>query len=225
MGKYAKKYILWAHDFTTQLRTCHARAGGMVMEALVMSAPKVDTNIKKLIIEQAIAGKTSFQISKKILETYNVEIPAATVRRYRLKYKNKIVEKQQELINQAYATEPLARPEYRLKLYHKNIKAEMRRKNKAGKYIGDGGVINDALRYAAEDLKNLEMLQLKEKELELRKNLGDKVENVDELIMTVEKRITFTRQRSVANESIAEEVQWAIIDDEKARETRDGRKE
>jgi hypothetical protein len=66
----------------------------------------------------------------------------------------------------------------------------MRRKNKAGKYIGDGGVINDALRYAAEDLKNLEMLQLKEKELELRKNLGDKVENVDELIMTVEKRIT-----------------------------------
>jgi len=190
-----------------------------------MSAPKVDTNIKKLIIEQAIAGKTSFQISKKILETYNVEIPAATVRRYRLKYKNKIVEKQQELINQAYATEPLARPEYRLKLYHKNIKAEMRRKNKAGKYIGDGGVINDALRYAAEDLKNLEMLQLKEKELELRKNLGDKVENVEELRMTVEKRITFTRQRSVANESIAEEVQWAIIDDEKARETRDGRKE
>jgi hypothetical protein len=81
------------------------------MEALVMSAPKVDTNIKKLIIEQAIAGKTSFQISKKILETYNVEIPAATVRRYRLKYKNKIVEKQQELINQAYATEPLARPD------------------------------------------------------------------------------------------------------------------
>ncbi len=190
-----------------------------------MSAPKVDTNIKKLIIEQAIAGKTSFQIAKKIFETYNVEIPAASVRRYRLKYKNKIVEKQQELINQAYATEPLARPEYRLKLYHQNIKLEMSRKNRNGKHIGDGGVINDALRYAAEDLKNLEMIQIKEKELELRKELGNKIENVDELIMTVEKRITFTRQRSVTNESIAEGVQWAIVDEEKAREKGDGRKE
>jgi hypothetical protein len=195
------------------------------MGVLAMSAPKVDTNIKKLIIEQAIAGKTSFQIAKKIFETYNVEIPAASVRRYRLKYKNKIVEKQQELINQAYATEPLARPEYRLKLYHQNIKLEMSRKNRNGKHIGDGGVINDALRYAAEDLKNLEMIQIKEKELELRKELGNKIENVDELIMTVEKRITFTRQRSVTNESIAEGVQWAIVDEEKAREKGDGRKE
>lgn len=188
------------------------------------SRPKIDTNIKKLIIEQSIAGKSSPCIAATILKTYNVKLDSSTIRYFRLKYKDKIKAKQNEFLDRAYATEPLAQPEYRLKLYNKNIQHEMKRKNKAGYHIGDGKVINDALRFAAEDLKNLEAIRLKEKELDLRKEMGNKVGNVDELIVMVEQRITITKRKSENNAEIAEGVQWAIVDDDKAQEGDNGKK-
>lgn len=186
--------------------------------------PKIDTQIKKLIIEMSIAGKTSTQIAKAILKEFNVSLDSSNVRRMRIKYKDKIRAKQEEFLNRAYATEPLAQPEYRLKLYHKNIKNELSRKSRDGeRYIGDGKIVNDALRFAAEDLKNLEVLRLKETELDLRRDLGKKTENVDELILLVEKRITITRKKIEENTEIAEGVEWAIMDDEKAQEGEDGK--
>lgn len=194
------------------------------MVVMVNTRPKIDTPIKKLIIEQSIAGKSSPQIARSILQTYNVQLDSSAVRYFRLKYKDKIRAKQEEFLNRAYATEPLAQPEYRLKLYYKNIKNEMTRKSRDGdRYIGDGKVVNDALRFAAEDLKNLETLRLKETELDLRREIGKKTENVDELILLVEKRITITRKKIEENTEIAEGVEWAIMDDEKAQEGEDGK--
>lgn len=191
---------------------------------MVNTRPKIDTPIKKLIIEQSIAGKSSPQIAKLILQTYSVQLDSSAVRYFRLKYKDKIRAKQEEFLDRAYATEPLAQPEYRLKLYNTNIQREMKRKNKEGYHIGDGKVINDALRFAAEDLKNLEAIRLKEKELDLRREIGNKVENVDELIVMVEQRITITKRKSENNAEIADGVQWAIMDDDKAQEGDDGKK-
>lgn len=202
-----------------------ARAGvirAMVEVAMASNKVKVNTEIKKIIIEKAIEGKTSGQISQYIKEMCGVDVSDARVREYRIKFKDKIVPKREEILNSAYATEPLARPEYRLKLYHENIERETGRKNSRGKYTGDGKVINDALRYAAEDLKNLEMIQLKQKEIELRKELGESVADVDGLLVMVEKRIVVGKKKSEVNEQIAEDVQWAIVDSDATKEKEDG---
>ena len=194
----------------------------MVEVAMASNKVKVNTEIKKIIIEKAIEGKTSGQISQYIKEMCGVDVSDARVREYRIKFKDKIVPKREEILNSAYATEPLARPEYRLKLYHENIERETGRKNSRGKYTGDGKVINDALRYAAEDLKNLEMIQLKQKEIELRKELGESVADVDRLLVMVEKRIVVGKKKSEVNEQIAEDVQWAIVDSDATKEKEDG---
>lgn len=191
-------------------------------ETLMLDRKKVTTEIKKIIIEKAIEGKTSGQIAQYIKDTCGVELSQSIVRNYRVKYKDKIVPKREEILNSAYATEPLARPEYRLMLYQENIERERERRSKDGKYIGDGRVINDALRYAAEDLKNLEIIQLKQKELDLRKALGDSVADVDELLLMVEKRIVIGKKKSEANKEITEDVQWAVVEDEKPGEQEDG---
>jgi len=57
----------------------------------------------------------------------------------------------------------------------------------------------------------------------LRREIGKKTENVDELILLVEKRITITRKKIEENTEIAEGVEWAIMDDEKAQEGEDGK--
>ena len=183
---------------------------------------KVNTQIKKLIIQKAIEGETSRQIALDIKETCGVEINERTIRDYRCKYKDKIIPKREEILQSAYATEPLARPEYRLRLYQENIERERSKTNRDGKYVGNGRIINDALRFAAEDIKNLEMIQLKQKEIDLRKALGDSVADVDGLLLMVEKRIVVGKKNSEANKEIAEDVQWAIVEDEQPEERDNG---
>ena len=183
---------------------------------------KVNTQIKKLIIQKAIEGETSRQIALDIKETCGVEINERTIRDYRCKYKDKIIPKREEILQSAYATEPLARPEYRLRLYQENIERERSKTNRDGKYVGNGRIINDALRFAAEDIKNLEMIQLKQKEIDLRKALGESVADVDGLLLMVEKRIVVGKKNSEANKEIAEDVQWAIVEDEQPEERDNG---
>lgn len=194
----------------------------MVEAAMAYHKGKVNTQIKKLIIQKAIEGETSRQIALDIKETCGVEINERTIRDYRCKYKDKIIPKREEILQSAYATEPLARPEYRLRLYQENIERERSKTNRDGKYVGNGRIINDALRFAAEDIKNLEMIQLKQKEIDLRKALGDSVADVDGLLLMVEKRIVVGKKNSEANKEIAEDVQWAIVEDEQPEERDNG---
>ena len=194
----------------------------MVEAAMAYHKGKVNTQIKKLIIQKAIEGETSRQIALDIKETCGVEVNERTIRDYRCKYKDKIIPKREEILQSAYATEPLARPEYRLRLYQENIERERSKTNRDGKYVGNGRIINDALRFAAEDIKNLEMIQLKQKEIDLRKALGDSVADVDGLLLMVEKRIVVGKKNSEANKEIAEDVQWAIVEDEQPEERDNG---
>ena len=175
----------------------------------------VTTEIKNFIIQQAIAGYPSNTIAKNIKEQFNTSISEGTVRIVRIKYRKKIVAAIDKVIETASATQPLASLEKRLAEYEMNIKREINRKTKDGRYAGDGRVINDALRFAAEDIATLHQIRLKMEELELKKNGQGKEENgYEKVAELLERRVRIwqSRDRSVDEKLIANS-DWRIIDD------------
>lgn len=169
-----------------------------------MPTPKVDTAVKKTIIEMSIQGKTSVDISAEIAKTRGISIDDSTIRIWRLKFKEQINKKRDSILARAYAVEALALPENRLALLNENIEREKKKKRP------DGKVINDAIRFAGEDIRSLELIRLKETELQLKKAVGEgSGETGDELIVKLEKRITISRKVSVENRDIEAMVEWA----------------
>jgi hypothetical protein len=183
----------------------------------------VTTEVKNFIIQQAIAGYTSQAIADHIKEKLNVDIADDTVRAVRVKYRKKIVAAIDKVIETASATQPLASLEKRLAEYEKNIRREINRKTKDGRYAGDGRVINDALRFAAEDIATLHQIRLKMEELELKKNGQGKEENgYEKVAELLERRVRIwqSRDRSVDEKLIANS-DWRIIEDGKDGETQE----
>lgn len=192
-------------------------------EGMARSKRVVTTEIKNFIIQQAIAGYPSNTIAKNIKEQFNTSISEGTVRIVRIKYRKKIVAAIDKVIETASATQPLASLEKRLAEYEKNIRREISKKTKDGRYAGDGRVINDALRFAAEDIAALYQLRLKMEELELKKNGQGKEENgYEKVAELLERRVRIwqSRDRSVDEKLIANS-DWRIIEDGKDGETQE----
>ena len=182
-------------------------------ENMARSKRVVTTEIKNFIIQQAIAGYPSNTIAKNIKEQFNTSISEGTVRIVRIKYRKKIVAGIDKVLETASATQPLASLEKRLAEYEKNIKREIKKVTKDGRYTGDGRVINDALRFAAEDIATLYQIKLKMEELELKKNGQGKEENgYEKVAELLERRVKIwqSRDRSVDEKLIANS-DWRII--------------
>jgi hypothetical protein len=187
----------------------------LMVKGMAHNKRVVTTEVKSFIIQQAIAGYTSQAIADHIKEQLNVDIASDTVRAVRVKYRKKIVAAIDKVIETASATQPLASLEKRLAEYEKNIRREINRKTKDGRYAGDGRVINDALRFAAEDIATLYQLRLKMEELELKKNGKGKEENgYEKVAELLERRVKIwqSRDRSVDEKLIANS-DWRIIKD------------
>ncbi len=177
----------------------------------VPNIPKVTTAMKKVIVELAIAGLTSGAIAKKINEEFSVSIVPSAVRFWRIKLGDRILKQVNGILDRAYITQPLASLEVRLKLYARTIREE----HKKDKKYRDGKVINDALKNAAEDIKNLELIRIKAAELELKRNAGkDGSNDYVEFIETIERRLVISGDNETRNARLAKLAGGGWDDDE-----------
>lgn len=171
--------------------------------------PKVTTPMKKAIVELAISGLPSGIIAKKLKQDFGVEITSATVRFWRIKLGDRIRKQVDGILDLAYATQPLASLETRLKIYSKNIRDA---KNDPPEVRGR--IINDALRNAADDIRNVEITRLKAEELALKRDAGrDGSNSYVEFIETIERRLVISRENEIVNDRLAKLAGW---DDEDA---------
>jgi hypothetical protein len=185
--------------------------------------PWINANVKRFIIEKSIEGFTSSEIMDQVQKEFNLSLSYEAVRSYRLKYRDKIKASIDKLLESAYATQPLAMPEKRLEEYWKNIEMERAKVDKNGNYNGDGRVINEALRNAAEDLANLEQLRLKMQEYELKKGLQN-TNSFDEIVAMIERRTILAKKRSDSDERLIANSGWRIVEDQENGEEEDSNK-
>ncbi len=176
--------------------------------------PWINANVKRFIIEKSIAGYTISEIIKQIREEFGLSLEYKTVWAYRVKHRAKINASIEKMLESVYATQPLAILEKRLEEYWKNIEMERMKVDENGNYNGDGRVINEALRNAAEDLAKLERLRLKMQEYELKKGLQN-TNSFDEIIATIERRTMLAKKRSDSDDRLIANSGWRIEEDQK----------
>ena len=182
----------------------------------IPNIPKVTTAMKKVIVELAIAGLTSGAIARHLKQDFGVDITSRAVRFWRVKLGDRIRKQISGILDTAYATQPLASLEVRLKLYARTIREEH---TKDAKYR-DGKVINDALKNAAEDIRNLELIRLKAEELEIKSGTG-KTEGNDfiSFIEKIEKRLVISKANEIKNDELAKLAGWDDDDEDEAKPT------
>ncbi|HQJ23685.1 MAG TPA: hypothetical protein PK475_10085 [Rectinema sp.] len=183
-------------------------------KSIMSTKPWINANVKRFIIEKSIEGFTSSEIMDQVQKEFNLSLSYEAVRSYRLKYRDKIKASIDKLLESAYATQPLAMPEKRLEMYWRNIQLERMKVDENGNYNGDGRVINEALRNAAEDLAKLERLRLKMQEYELKKGLQN-TNSFDEIIATIERRTMLAKKRSDSDDRLIANSGWRIEEDQK----------